>query len=180
MCLRSTKPCLPLTRASSGRNCRLPSDQTKRKTSYNFGIFRNQNYRRLFMKKNLTEVVFILDRSGSMSGLEADTIGGFNAMIAKQRREPGEALISTVLFDSQSEVLHDRVPVYRIQPMTNRDIRPGASRRCWMPLAAPSTTSATSTSTPGKRTGRLIHCSSLPQTAWKTPVTTTTAKRSKP
>ena len=63
------------------------------------------------MKKNLTEIVFILDRSGSMSGLEADTVGGFNTMIAKQKREPGEALISTVLFDDESVVIHDRVPV---------------------------------------------------------------------
>ena len=63
------------------------------------------------MKKDLTEIVFILDRSGSMSGLEADTVGGFNAMIAKQKKEPGEALISTVLFDDESVVVHDRVPV---------------------------------------------------------------------
>ena len=76
------------------------------------------------MKNNITELIFILDRSGSMAGLENDTIGGFNAMIAKQKREPGEALISTVLFDSQSEVLYDRVPVNRIQPMTNRDYTP--------------------------------------------------------
>ena len=73
------------------------------------------------MKKNLTELVFILDRSGSMAGLEADTIGGFNAMIAKQRQEPGEALISTILFDDRSEVLHDRTPVSRVRPMTARD-----------------------------------------------------------
>ena len=73
------------------------------------------------MKKNLTEIVFILDRSGSMSGLEADTIGGFNAMIAKQKKEPGEALISTVLFDDESVVIHDRVPVQNIAPMTERD-----------------------------------------------------------
>lgn len=73
------------------------------------------------MKKNLTELVFILDRSGSMSGLEADTIGGFNAMIEKQKRAEGEAVVSTVLFDSTSEVLHDRVPVKRIEPMTERD-----------------------------------------------------------
>ena len=53
------------------------------------------------MKKNLTEIVFILDRSGSMSGLEADTIGGFNAMIEKQKKEPGEAFVSTVLFDDR-------------------------------------------------------------------------------
>ena len=63
------------------------------------------------MRKNLTELVFIIDRSGSMSGLERDTIGGFNSMIAKQKREAGEALISTVLFDDVSEVLHDRVNV---------------------------------------------------------------------
>ena len=59
------------------------------------------------MKKNLTELVFILDRSGSMAGLEGDTIGGFNAMIEKQRGEPGEAVISTVLFDNETEVIHD-------------------------------------------------------------------------
>ena len=61
------------------------------------------------MKKNLTELVFILDRSGSMQGLEGDTIGGFNAMLEKQKKEPGEAYVSTVLFDDQTEVLHDRV-----------------------------------------------------------------------
>lgn len=72
------------------------------------------------MKKNLTELVFILDRSGSMSGLEGDTIGGFNAMIRKQQVEPGEALVSTVLFDNVSEVIHDRVDVKRVEPMTER------------------------------------------------------------
>ena len=71
------------------------------------------------MRKGLTEVVFILDRSGSMSGLEADTIGGFNSMIGKQRKEEGEALISTVLFDDKTEVLYDRVPVSRIEPMND-------------------------------------------------------------
>ena len=73
------------------------------------------------MKKNLTEIVFILDRSGSMAGLEDDTIGGFNAMIEKQKGEPGEAFVSTVLFDNVSEVIHDRVDVQKIQPMTRRD-----------------------------------------------------------
>ena len=73
------------------------------------------------MKKNLTEIVFILDRSGSMSGLEADTIGGFNSMIEKQRKADGEALVSTVLFDNMSEVIHDRVNIRDIQPMTGRD-----------------------------------------------------------
>ncbi len=73
------------------------------------------------MRKNLTEIVFILDRSGSMSGLEADTIGGFNSMIEKQKKAEGEALISTVLFDNVSEVLHDRVEVQNIRKMTDED-----------------------------------------------------------
>ena len=73
------------------------------------------------MKKNLTEIVFILDRSGSMAGLENDTIGGFNAMIEKQKQEPGEALVSTVLFDNESVVIHDRVDVQKVLPMTRND-----------------------------------------------------------
>ncbi len=73
------------------------------------------------MRKNLTEIVFILDRSGSMSGLEADTIGGFNSMIEKQKKAEGEVLISTVLFDHVSEVLHDRVEVQNIRKMTDED-----------------------------------------------------------
>ena len=73
------------------------------------------------MNKNLTELVFILDRSGSMSGLESDTIGGFNGMIAKQKKEEGEALVNTVLFDDHIKVVHDRVPLQNVQPMTDRD-----------------------------------------------------------
>ena len=73
------------------------------------------------MRKNLTEVVFILDRSGSMQGLEADTIGGFNSMIEKQKQADGEALISTVLFNNSCEVLHDRVDVRSIVPLTEKD-----------------------------------------------------------
>ena len=73
------------------------------------------------MKKNLTELVFILDRSGSMQGLEGDTIGGFNAMIEKQKKEPGEAFVSTVLFDDQTEVLHDRVELGNVRPITDKE-----------------------------------------------------------
>lgn len=73
------------------------------------------------MRKNLTEIVFILDRSGSMSGLESDTIGGFNSMIAKQKKAEGQALISTVLFDNYSEVVHDRSDIQDIRPMTQED-----------------------------------------------------------
>ena len=73
------------------------------------------------MKKNLTEIVFILDRSGSMAGLEGDTIGGFNAMIEKQKREDGEAIISTVLFDSESVVIHDRLTLDRVPKLTGKE-----------------------------------------------------------
>ena len=71
------------------------------------------------MKKGLTEIVFILDRSGSMSGLEADTIGGYNSMIGKQKKEEGEAIVSTVLFDDQTEILHDRIPMDQVEPLTD-------------------------------------------------------------
>ncbi len=73
------------------------------------------------MKENLTELVFILDRSGSMQGLERDTIGGFNSMLEKQKGERGEAYVSTVLFDTQIQVLHDRVPLREIKPMTEKE-----------------------------------------------------------
>ena len=73
------------------------------------------------MKKNLTEIVFILDRSGSMSGLEDDTIGGFNALIEKQKQEAGEAYVSTILFDNFSEVIHDRVRLDRVPRMTRKE-----------------------------------------------------------
>ena len=77
------------------------------------------------MKKNLTEMVFILDKSGSMAGLETDTIGGFNSMIERQKKESGEALVSTVLFSNRSTVLHDRVNVQRVQPLTDRQYQVG-------------------------------------------------------
>ena len=73
------------------------------------------------MKKNLTELVFILDRSGSMAGLEKDTIGGFNAMIEKQKGEEGDAYISTVLFDNISEVIHDRAKLENVPKLTEKE-----------------------------------------------------------
>ena len=73
------------------------------------------------MKNNVTELVFILDRSGSMSGFEADTIGGFNSTIEKQKKQEGKVYVSTVLFDNYSEVLHDRVDINEIKPMTDKD-----------------------------------------------------------
>ena len=73
------------------------------------------------MKRNLTELVMILDRSGSMGGLESDTIGGYNSMLKKQRETEGEALVSTVLFDDESEVLYDRIPLQDMPQMTEKE-----------------------------------------------------------
>ena len=73
------------------------------------------------MKKDLTELIFILDRSGSMSGLESDTIGGYNAMLEKQKKEPGKAVITTVLFDDKYELLHDRINLQGIEPITDKE-----------------------------------------------------------
>ena len=73
------------------------------------------------MKKNLTELVFILDRSGSMRGLESDTVGGYNALLDKQRKEAGEAIVTTVLFDDGYELLHDRIPLTGIADITTKE-----------------------------------------------------------
>lgn len=72
-------------------------------------------------KNNITELVFILDRSGSMAGLENDTIGGFNSLIEKQKKQDGKCYVSTVLFDHKAEVLHDRVDLEKINPITEQD-----------------------------------------------------------
>ena len=73
----------------------------------------------------ITELVFILDRSGSMSGLESDTIGGFNAMIEKQKKQDGDCYVSTVLFDNESRVLHDRIKLADVPKMTDEDYTVG-------------------------------------------------------
>ncbi len=79
------------------------------------------------VKNNITELVFILDRSGSMAGLESDTIGGFNSLIKKQKMQPGECFVSTVLFDNESTVLHDRIKLSQVNEMTERDYVPCGS-----------------------------------------------------
>jgi len=73
------------------------------------------------VKARITELVFILDRSGSMSGLESDTVGGFNSLLEKQRKEEGEAVVTTVLFDSEYELLHDRINIRGIAPITEKE-----------------------------------------------------------
>lgn len=130
------------------------------------------------MKKNLTEIVFILDRSGSMAGLEADTIGGFNAMIAKQRQEPGEALISTILFDDRSEVLHDRTPVSRVRPMTARDYTVRGSTALLDAIGGAIHHIGNVHKYARDEDGRSTRCSSLLPTVWKMPVIGMTARRS--
>jgi len=77
------------------------------------------------MKKDFSEIVFIIDKSGSMSGFEKDTIGGFNSMIAKQKNEQGEAVVTTVLFSNSNEIIHDRIPVDRIAQMTEKEYSVG-------------------------------------------------------
>jgi uncharacterized protein YegL len=79
------------------------------------------------MKKKVTELVFILDKSGSMAGLEADTIGGYNAMLKKQQKAEGEAIVTTVLFDHNYELLHDRINVKGISPITEDDYEVGGT-----------------------------------------------------
>ena len=110
----------------------------------------------------MTELVFILDRSGSMSGLEADTIGSFNSMIAKQKKESGEAFVSTVLFDNESTVIHDRLPLGEVPPMTEKEYFTRGSQRCFTLSAEPSITSGTYTSMPARRTYRKRRSSSSP------------------
>ncbi|MGG3563214.1 vWA domain-containing protein [Neobacillus rhizosphaerae] len=79
------------------------------------------------MKKNKTELVFILDKSGSMAGLEADTIGGYNAMLAKQQKAEGEAIVTTALFNHHYDLLHDRINVKGISPITEEDYEVGGT-----------------------------------------------------
>ena len=78
-------------------------------------------------KNRLTEMIFILDRSGSMAGLESDTIGGFNALIEKQKKEDGKAFDTTVLFDNQQKTVHDRVSLTEVAPMTEKEYYVGGS-----------------------------------------------------
>ena len=100
------------------------SDLTK--SPFPFAMMKPQQRKGAFlMNDNLTEIVFILDRSGSMAGLEDDTIGGFNAFVEKQKKAAGEALLSAVLFSNDSEVIYDRVDVRKIEPMTDAQYRVG-------------------------------------------------------
>ncbi len=79
------------------------------------------------MNEEMTELVFVLDKSGSMAGLESDTVGGFNALIAKQKKEPGDARVTTVLFNHGYELLHDRIPLKGVAPITEKEYEVGGT-----------------------------------------------------
>ena len=130
-------------------------------------------------KSVTTEIVFILDRSGSMEGLEADTIGGFNSMMKKQKEEPGEALVSTVLFDDVCEVIHDRVPLDEVKKLTGKEYFVRGCTALLDAVGGASITSGTSTSTLAKRLDRKRRCSSSPPTGWRMPAITTPMRRSR-
>ena len=121
------------------------------------------------MKKNLTELVFILDRSGSMGGLEQDTIGGFNAMLTRQKEQEGEANVTTILFDHEVQLLHDRFPLKAVAPLTEKDYY---VRGCTALLDALGYGMEKMVSAP-KRSSL-----SLPRTGWKTPANGLAMRRS--
>lgn len=101
------------------KKCHFQSDLLKAWACY--PLIRNLYEEDQHMENKKMELIFILDRSGSMTGLESDTIGGYNAMLKKQQQEPGEALLTTVLFDDRIELLHDRENLHQINPITNKD-----------------------------------------------------------
>ena len=129
------------------------------------------------MKKGLTELVFILDESGSMSGMEADTIGGFNSMIEKQRREAGEAYVSTVAFSNTSRVIHDRVALAEVEPMTARDYTPGGCTALLDALGGAIHHIGNVHKYARAEDVRSTPSSSSPPTAWRTPATGTPGPR---
>ena len=100
----------------------------------------------------LTELVFILDRSGSMAGLESDTIGGFNAMLAKQKAQPGQALVTTVVFDHETATVHDRLEIAKVPEITAREYRVRGSTALLDAWAGPWSISPPSTGISGPRT----------------------------
>lgn len=121
------------------------------------------------MKNNLTELVFILDRSGSMGGLEKDTIGGFNSMLARQRNEPGEAYVSTILFDSETEVIHDRVPLCQVRDLTEEQYYVRGCTALLDAVGGAIHHIAMSINMRAKRISPRKRCLLLRLTAWRTP-----------
>ena len=131
------------------------------------------------MKKNLTEFVFILDRSGSMGGLEQDTIGEFNAMLTRQKEQEGEANVTTILFDHEVQLLHDRFPLKAVAPLTEKGTTTsGAARRYWTPLATAWRRWRTFSAICRRASAPKRSSLSSPRTAWKTPASGLAMRRS--
>ena len=125
------------------------------------------------MKTNLTELAFILDRSGSMGGLESDTIGGFNSMLVKQQGQDGECRITTVLFDHEYEILHDRIDIKAVRPITEKEyfVRGNTALLDAIGRAIHNIRNTQKNIAPQKC------CSSSPRTAWRTQAVNTPTKR---
>jgi len=138
-----------------------------------------------------TEMVFILDRSGSMGGLEADTIGGFNGMIESQKAEPGAAVVTTVLFDDRTDVIANRVPLNQVAPLTSREyfvrgctallpsvpVRARGFERVRSAVSREEDAVSTMHRKPARGGGPTKPSSSSPPTAWRTPASTTPSQR---
>lgn len=129
------------------------------------------------MKQNLTELVFIIDRSGSMAGLEVDTIGGFNGMLQKQKKAEGEVLVTTVLFNHESQTIHDRVEIDKVPLLTENDYCVGGCTALLDAVGETVEHIKISTNTRGRKMCRSIRCLLLQRTAWKTPALNTAVCR---
>ena len=123
------------------------------------------------MKKDLTELVFILDMSGSMAHLTDDTIGGFNSVLKEHNDGKGEVLVTTYVFNHESKMVHDRLPIANVPAMTEKIILQGAASRCWMQSAGQSSTLSESIAMRARRTFPSTLSSSLRLTEWKTLLT---------
>ena len=122
--MKSIKPCSLLTKTCWVNKCRLPGDLEASPKRYPKLIKKREDNA---MKNHRTELIFILDKSGSMEGLERDTIGGYNAMLKKQQEGPDQVFVTTVLFDDGYEVLHDRIHIKELRPITGKDYYVGGS-----------------------------------------------------
>lgn len=129
------------------------------------------------MDKNLTELVFILDRSGSMGGLESDTIGGFNSLLEKQKKVEGKCNLTTVLFDHDYELLHDRINIQAVSPLTEKDYYVRGSTALLDAVGRTISRSNTCRKQQQKNTVQEKSCSSSSPTAWKTPAGSTPRRK---
>ena len=154
---------MPLTSLCWVHKMSLCGDQKSQQKIYNMVVSRNV-YSHIFileviiMKQNLTELVFIIDRSGSMAGLEVDTIGGFNGMLQKQKKAEGEVLVTTVLFNHESQTIHDRVEIDKVPLLTENDYCVGGCTALLDAVGEPWSILKISTNTRGRKMCRSIRC----------------------